>query len=210
MSLINDALKRASSPKPTPAPPPGGPPMQPVESESDRSNPLPIILCIVGIGALLMSAAFWLKSRGNASGTQDLALQKQVERAAAPLPEIESKPIIQNPVEHAALTLPKVLERSAEPVAVPPTNVVAPVVASAPVVPTPAPTPEPVKTEPAPPPAPTFRLQAIYFRMKSPTVVINGKTLAIGDEVNGARLVRIERSAAEIEYRGVREKLTMH
>jgi hypothetical protein len=46
--------------------------------------------------------------------------------------------------------------------------------------------------------------------MKGPTVVINGKTLAIGDEVNGAKLVRIERTSAEIEYQGNRQKLTMH
>ena len=105
----------------------------------------------------------------------------------------------------------KVVERNAVPVTVPPTNTPAPVVvASAPVAATPAPASEPVKTQPTPPPGPNFRLQAIYFRMKGPTVVINGKTLSIGDEVDGGKLVRIERTAAEIEYRGVREKLTMH
>jgi hypothetical protein len=168
-------------------------------------------LCIVGVGALLMSVGFWLKSRGTPSRTQQVAQQKPVETVAA-APVIESKPILQNPVEHAAATLQKVAERNADAVAVPPTNIVAPVVASAPAVaaPAPVPAPEPVKAEPAPPPAPTFRLQAIYFRMKGPTVVINGKTLSIGEEVNGAKLVRIERSAAEIEYHGVREKLTMH
>jgi len=210
MSLINDALKRASSQKPTPPPPPGGPPMQPVDSGSDRSNPLPIILCIVGIGALLMSAAFWLKSRGTPSAPQQVAQQKTVEPAPVPTPVIDSKPILENPVEHAAATLQKVVERAAEPVAAPPTNMLAPTVATTPAVTAPAPVPEPVKTEPTPTPTQTFRLQAIYFRLKGPTVVINGKTLAIGDEVEGAKLVRIERTAAEIEYQGRRQKLTMH
>src|SRR6185369_10192720 len=144
MSLINDALKRASSQKAIPPPPPGGPPMQPVESSSERSNPLPIILCIVGVGALLMSAAFWLKSRGTPSGTRQVAQQRPVEPSPVPTPGIESKPILQNPVEHAAVTLQKVVERNAEPVTVPSTNTPAPaVVASAPVAATPAPAPEP-------------------------------------------------------------------
>jgi hypothetical protein len=208
MSLINDALKRASSQKPSAPPPSGGPPLQPFESSSER-NPLPIILCIVGVGALLMSAAFWLKSRGTPSGTQQVAQQKAVERPfVVPTPLIDSKPILQNPVEHAAATLQKTVERNGEPVAAPATNNTTVAATSTPVAATPA--PQPVKTEPTPPPTPTFRLQAIYFRMKGPTVVINGRTLSIGEEVDGARLVRIERTSAEIEYRGAREKLTMH
>src|SRR5436190_6698810 len=153
MSLINDALKRASSQKPSPPPPPGGPPMQPVQSGSDRSNPLPIILCILGIGALLMSAAFWLKSRGTPSATQQVAQktveppQKTVEPAPVPTPVIESKPILDNPVEHAAAALQKGAERPVEPVAAPPMNTPAPTVASTPSVTAPASVPETVKTE---------------------------------------------------------------
>ena len=47
-----------------------------------------------------------------------------------------------------------------------------------------------------------FHLQAIYYRMKGPTVVINGKTLKVGEQVDGAKLVDIERTSAEIEYQG--------
>jgi hypothetical protein len=202
MSLINDALKRASSSKPTPAPPPGGPPMQPVESGSDRASPFPIILCIVGIGALLMAGGFWLKSRGTPRSAA-------AEKSSTPVTIVaETKPAA-NPIERATTTLQKVVERNSEPAA---TNASAPTtVASAavPATPVSTPAPEPVKQQPVPAPAPTFHLQAIYYRMKGPTVVINGKTLKLGDHLDGAKLVSIERNSAEIEYEGKTLRLTV-
>ena len=38
----------------------------------------------------------------------------------------------------------------------------------------------------------------------------NGKTLKVGDSIDGAKLVSIERTSAEIELNGAKQKLTMH
>jgi hypothetical protein len=237
MSLINDALKRAST-RPAAAPPPGGPPLQPAESSSDQKNSLPIVLGIVGIGALLMAGAFWLKSKGTAitSGEQvarqqpALAAKTQVASAAP----VESSPVAPNPIEHASATLQKLVERNndEQPIATVPTNSQTLPVLTATITPAPPaaaaiqppvttitptvtaavtpPAPEPVKPQPVTPAIPKFHLQAIYYRMHGPTVLINGKTLKVGDEVNGAKLIDIERTSAEIEYQGARQKLTMH
>jgi hypothetical protein len=230
MSLINDALKRAST-RPAAAPPPGGPPLQPAESSSDQRNSLPIVLGIVGIGALLMAGAFWLKSKGTASTSGEQVAKRQPPAASkmevASAAPVESKPVVQNPIERANATLQKVVERNnqEQPVPIEPeTNqilpVVPPTITPAPVarvaatptvtaaVTTPA--PEPMKAQPIAPAIPRFHLQAIYYRMHGPTVIINGKTLKVGDEVSGAKLIDIERTSAEIEYQGARQKLTMH
>ena len=140
---------------------------------------------------------------------------------------------MQNPIERADATLQKVVERNSEeqPAAIVPTTTQTPLVAAPATTPAPvgaapstpvttttptvtaavtAPAPEPVKPQPTAPPIPKFHLQAIYYRMHGPTVIINGKTLKVGDEVNGAKLIDIERTSAEIEYQGARQKLTMH
>lgn len=235
MSLINDALKRASHKPLAPAPPPGGPPLQPVETPPRGTGPLPIILCIVGIGALLMAGAFWIKSRGTPGvPVEQLAQQKSPTTPTenvTPSAPIEFKPTAQkNAIDQAAATSQKV----EPPNAAPESNQVL-AAASRMTLPAGAPPAEPIKTQPAPasqvepaktqpaaaaaepvaiqpaaPPAPSFRLQAIYYRMRAPTVVINGKTVRVGDSVDGAKLVSIERTSAEIEFQGRREKLTMH
>jgi hypothetical protein len=68
----------------------------------------------------------------------------------------------------------------------------------------------------APPPAaaapaefPHLRLQAIYFRLKDPSVVINGHTAQVGDRVEGARVVAIERSRVEVEFQGERRTMEL-
>ncbi len=219
MSLINDALKRASSSKPSGPPPPGGgPALQPVPGDSSRTGALPIILCLVGIGALLMAAAFWLKSRGT-SATGELAARSDlpVQNASVvknplvatvpsdasnstPAPQPFPRNAAQAPIESSVTPLQKPIgehngQTSLAPIQPPATL--------------PASVPPPAVAAVAPR-APAFRLQAIYYRMKGPSVVINGKTVRVGEEIDGARLVSIERNAAEIEYQGARQKLTIH
>lgn len=228
MSLINDALKRASTAKTVPAEPAAVPAMQPApEPARGSTGPLPIVLFIVGVGALLVSAAFWLKSKGT---------PQQNAAIATPPPQIATPPPSATVVEKASP--PQPLPSTTAPVATPlpaPTLTAAPVV-SAPVSPvspsetvvvTEPPVQESPRTKPAvataakPAPAepsaappvtaeqPTLNLQAIYYRMKGPTVVINGKTLKIGDSISGARLVAIERNFAVVEVQGTRLKLAL-
>jgi hypothetical protein len=234
MSLINDALKRASKPSARP-PAASGVPLQPVNDRQTRSGPLPIILCIVGVGALLMSGAFWLKSKGTSSGsTQQLAQQQQTpvvqtpkeisaaKSAEIPPPVAEKSTLLQNPVDRATATLEKITERAqgvepggisqSQTLATSPNKTAELPAVSAAAVPTRP--PETIVETPKPPLAaargPSFRLQAVYFRMKGPTVVINGRTLKVGDTIDGGTLVSIERTSAEVEFQGVKQKLTMH
>jgi len=53
------------------------------------------------------------------------------------------------------------------------------------------------------------RLQAIYYRLKGPTVVINGKTLAAGQAVGGVKVTAIQRNSVEVEVAGARRMLTL-
>src|SRR5262249_34072306 len=124
----------------------------------------------------------------------------------SPPPPEPARMLPTNPVEQTAAPLQKISEQPP----IVPTNQSSPIVAS--VTPAIPPAVETPKAEPIPPPpaTPTFPLHAIYYRMKGPTVVINGKTLRVGDEVNGARLISIERTSAEIEFQGAKQKLAMH
>src|SRR6185295_17808109 len=108
MSLINDALKRASTQKAAAAAPPSyGAPLHATVESARGTGPLPIILCIVGIGALLMAGGFWLKSKG--TPPMD-ARPPSAARSAAPIasptpviatvePTGDAREAIQNPLQ---------------------------------------------------------------------------------------------------------------
>ncbi|MBI3414584.1 MAG: general secretion pathway protein GspB [Verrucomicrobia bacterium] len=49
---------------------------------------------------------------------------------------------------------------------------------------------------------PTLKLQGIYYRLNNPSVLINGRTLFIGDRIEGARIVKIERQNVTVEFSG--------
>ena len=207
MSLINDALKRASGTKPRPPGSDGAAPLQPVQESSRGPGALPLVLCLVGIGALLVSGAFWLKSHGTATqvatGKQSSAPSISAEQPApkplivAELPRVQAAAPVAAPAETPAIasTSKPVEVNAAVPVPVPATPPPANIIPAE----TPAPRPKP----------PELKLQAIYYRMRGPTVLINGKTLKVGDMIDGAKLVSIERSYVEVEVQGTRRKLTL-
>jgi hypothetical protein len=56
---------------------------------------------------------------------------------------------------------------------------------------------------------PTLKLQGIYYRMSNPTVLINGQTLTVGDSIEGARIVKIERQGVVLEMGGQKKELTL-
>ena len=83
----------------------------------------------------------------------------------------------------------------------------------------PEPTPpaeEPAKAEPAPiveeaaePAFPKLKLQGIFYRLNDPTVMINGETLWTNDEIEGAKVTKIERSAVTVEFNGEKQVLRL-
>jgi len=54
-----------------------------------------------------------------------------------------------------------------------------------------------------------MQLQAIYFRISKPSVLINNRTLYVGDEIEGARVVAIERHNVRLEMSGRTKELTL-
>src|SRR6266699_3650037 len=65
--------------------------------------------------------------------------------------------------------------------------------------------------EPAPPPSSfaDLKLRSIIYREDKPAAVINGDMLYVGDEIRGARVVRIERYSVTVERKGETNELRL-
>lgn len=191
MSLINDALKRASQsekqrPRDTGLPPA----MQPVPDYRRSNVPM---LAGVAIVALLAAAGwfFWrsLSHRDNpapapvaaAVGTVAPAPPAKVEPAPAPAPVPAPAPA------PAAVTPP------------PNTNPPAPEPAPA-IVPAPA---------PAPPPFPDMKLQGIFYSRSNPRAAINGEIHGEKELVGEVRIVTIASNKVTVEWNGQTKDLNL-
>lgn len=189
MSLINDALKRASkSIKQRESRPADTIRLQPVES-APRPSPYALIavpLLLLGLVGFA-SWFFWGYFRG--------------QRPDASPSTATTKPIIV--ATKASLPPP--------PPVVPVTNPHSP--AASPPSTMPATTPVPVTPTVAasPPPArvsfPDLKLQGIYFRRVRPSVLINGHNVYAGELVDGAKVIVIERQSVTVEWEGQRRVL---
>jgi len=165
-----------------------------------------------------------------AISTPQTATQTPV--AAAPEPLAQPQVIAAAPVQQSAEPVRTVVTPPTTP---PPVQQSAPAVVSTPTPTQPLPQPgvpatNPAETKPAevtvaaatPAPVETKspavseshesrppRLQAIYYRLRKPTVVINGKTLGPGDAIDGIKVVSIQRSSVEVVQGGKYRTLTM-
>jgi hypothetical protein len=54
---------------------------------------------------------------------------------------------------------------------------------------------------------PSLKLGGIYLRMSKPSVLINNRTLFLGDTVDGVRVVGIERHSVSVEFKGATNEL---
>lgn len=54
---------------------------------------------------------------------------------------------------------------------------------------------------------PPLKLGGIYFRMTKPSALLNNRTLFVGDEVEGVRVVGIERHSVKVEWKGATKEL---
>jgi len=194
MSLINDALRRKKEEKDK-ATPQGsdGTPMQPVHSSaSDSAFPLKAILAVVIVLMLLVaSMLFWkaMKSKKQLAANSPAVIELRTD---APhkvirdsLPDISVTAPTTNPVPAPMVTTPTNL---------PVTNSVAPT--------------NPLVAQTPPGPVP-LKLQGIFYRPTKPTVMINGKTLGVGEKVAGARVLKIERESVTVERDGKQETLEL-
>jgi hypothetical protein len=175
MSLINDALKRANQTQPT-APPAEGPALRPhfapgrTQRSTDWLLPALIVVILVLAAALIWE---WFRSDAVAS-VRARTFPENVMPASAPQPVVAPVPA---PVAEKLLPTNSPASNSNAPISSNLTN--------APVA-------------PVTPPPPAYKLQSVFFRAKSPAAVINGKTLAIGDHVAGARVTAIDKESVTI------------
>jgi cytoskeletal protein RodZ len=204
MSLINDALKKVSKPGNTPTPPPGAP-MQPADPQPPDYGKLLLSIFVLIVLVLVAGTFFWWKGNKGAEVAQNpRANDSATSSLVAPLDQTKNvaSNLSRQNIEGAAVadTI-----ASSTPVVQPATNP-----APATRVPSvPAASTQTVAAAVAPSDFPDLKLHAIYYRLRGPTVVINGKTLKIGDEIEGAKVTQILRTSTELEYKGKKKTLTM-
>jgi hypothetical protein len=196
MSLINDALKRAKQAQKN-RPPTGtsGPQFRPAEPTPRKSSNLnwflPLAIFIV---MALIILFVWSQSHKNDSRAiaQKPAVVNQPSPAASPpatalqTPAIPGKLIEPAPAPKPAGPMPSVATPTAPPVTT----------ATAIAAQTSAPVAVPVAA-PAPKPAPP-RLQAIFYNPQHPSVIIDGKTVMIGDKLGEFRVRAITQDSATL------------
>ena len=188
MSLINDALKRAKTAQPAAAAMADGPALRPDFSprRSHAGNDFLLPALVVVILALAIILLWqWFRS-----GHSETAVHARTIETAQPAPPTVVAPA-QIPAPQTVVVNPQ-----------PPFAPAAQPAVAVPIPPQPAPSnAQPVVVAPAQPvvpPPPAFKLQSIFYRAKSPSAVINGKTLYIGDRVGTAHVVAITQESATI------------
>jgi len=166
MSLINDALKRASEAQQQ-APPPSspGPQFRPVEP-GPRLSRFGLLLPFAGAAAALLGLFFAWEVLQKNDSPRTVEAKMQAAVGAAGVPTAPQRP----PPEPAR---PSATQTTSEPVAQK----------------EPAVTPPAVKEAP-PKPAP-LKLQAIVFNPARPSAIVSGRTLFIGDRIGELRVVAI-------------------
>jgi hypothetical protein len=185
MSLINDALRRASQPQPK-RDPNQLPTMQPTYRPIRTGGPGFSILIVCFLIAALVTFGAWIYwKRGG------IAAKPVIK--PAPTVTMATPNTNNNPIARAARTLNKVDaankegEQAADSFQV-----------SKPAAPGPAAvaTAAPVAATPAAEGGP--KLQGIFFG-KSPSALVNGKSVHVGDEVDGMKIVEITKQSVRIQ-----------
>jgi hypothetical protein len=211
MSLINDALKRANQNQPPPPETPPGTPLVavggPAAAPKNRSGRFVPVLVLA---MLCVSAFFFWKWRQAAGANPTPALVEQGVVDPAPVEFRHSDPLPPSTVTAA------VAESVAAATAVP-QSAVERAIATGPVVVAPAAPPRvepttvstPIPQVAAPTPTTPIRLQAILFRLRNPTVIINGRTLELGQSTDGAKVVDIQRNHVIVERGGQQQTLEL-
>lgn len=209
MSLINDALKRAKQGQENPL---GGEPAVPLEPVDAASRPnyfLRFVAALLTIVTLVCSGWFFWKWWSSRDEPQSVVAVNDAKTNPAAQPK--SPP--QSPPRKSVIRVS--------------TNIVV----RTNVVVTPAPEPEvlsvPTNTsisstqasaaasvrvaEPPPPPSPfaDLKLRSIIYREDRPAAVINGDMVFVGDEILGARVVRIDRHTVTVERKGETNELRL-
>ncbi len=196
MSLINDALKRAKQAQEAAAtPPPTNDDLRPVEHRPyGRESVGMAVPTLLGIASLLLLFLLWQAARN--SNSQDTSLEVKARTKA---PAVLTAP---TPEPAPAPNVPAVAQPSPAPAVTSVPSTSAPISQDATISSTVTastdvaglePSTNPVPVAAVIPPKPALpRLQAVVFNPTRPSVMINSKTLFIGDKIGEFRVQRID------------------
>lgn len=206
MSLINDALKQVSRAKTT-APPgaAGTPPLRPVDTPPKGSGGAKVfagLLCVILAIALSFLFRGFAGVRKKTSPASGLTVTAREDSQPSPetgpsesTPHSDSAPVT-NTVSTASARVPSAAS-PAQPSELSVTSTQR--VASA--VPEPPP--------PPPPPFPSLKLQGIFYKPGDGSAMINSRMVRVGDRVQRARVLAIEREIVSLEWYGETNVLTL-
>lgn len=205
MSLINDALKQVSRTKPAAS----ALPLHPVETTSNHahgSKIVVILLCTLLVIALSFLFRGLSGVRNKTSPTARLRAAARESSQELPEPthsESNPRPETVPVATHAQPTAlptpppPAVTATSSGPAtgsSVASTQRVGSVTADPP---------------PPPPPFPSLKLQGIFFKPGDGAAMINSRMVRVGDRVQRARILAIERENVSLEWYGETNVLTL-
>ena len=193
MSLINDALKRATQTQPPGSLPPAiiKEPMRPAGPVQNAPG-LPVyfvpVLLFVISGACFFLWKGWQTTNQNQVASNTI-VAKAREASAPPevafeeniaIPANRDFSVDDNPAPALAVVTPAEPEASTVPV-----------------------------EEPAKPVSPAFKLQGIFYRTANPSAVVNNKTVFLGDSIGSSRVKAIDRQSVTLERDGTTQVLTL-
>lgn len=219
MSLINDAIKqanKANKDRASSAPAPGTLPTTGMQTTEPRTAPASAasmtgtyLVAGIVLFVLLGGTLLFLAMRNVDDGGPPDQTQLSSPAPSAPPASAVTAPT-PAPASAAQPTLPAATAPAKQSVAAGPT----PAAETPAVLPAATPTlPPPTADKPASPsgprPFPELKLQGIYYRIKDPSVMINGKTLMIGDLISDVTVTRIERKEVTVELDGQQKVLRL-
>jgi type IV secretory pathway VirB10-like protein len=183
MSMLNDALRRASqTDRERQRPVPVRVSIEPVADPRGKSLAMAMVagsVLALGLAAWFFGQLLFARHSNATVGVETT----QVEPPASASP----------PVVSEAPTLPAAVMTSPPPMTAP--------------APTPAPAPEPA-AQPVELAWPAnLKLTGIFFRKNNPLALISGKTVGVGDDINGIRVNKIEKDRVTVEWNGQMKEL---
>ena len=196
MSLINDALKRATQTPSSPASPSAREPQPPMQPVDYRRGTLPWYFFPTLL--LILAGGVWFVVKGLEASRPGALTVHAREPQPDPAPSATSDPTS----EMLAAGLFPATETPYVPPAQPPNRNFS--LEDAPTPTTPAAAAPPAET-----PKPAFKLQSIFFRTTNPSAMVNGKNVSVGSRVHGATVTAITREGITLDVEGQTTVLTL-
>ena len=208
MSLINDALKRAKqAQQENPFGRQPAAPLQPVDYASRPNYFLRSAVALLAVMTLACSGWFfwkWWGSQGERRSVEKSTAAKVDQPAQSKTLPSPRKSVIQVSTNIVFRPGAAATPKPGAEIHSGPTNASDSPSQTSATASTPA-------VEPAAPPSPfaDLKLRSIIYREDRPAAVINGDMLYVGDELRGARVVRIDRHSVTVERKGETNELLL-